>query len=178
MPAPCSRLGYLYMGTACAAWVLYGLFTRKASARNGRITVTFWQILFGLLGCLPFALAESAAWKAPSLAATLNVLYLGIFCSALGYWLYVSALDLLGPATISIFINLIPVVAVVAAYVILGERLQGTQWLGGIVAVAGVYFATYRRPRERDLANSVPPQSEPSCRDGRSPGQASVEGGN
>jgi drug/metabolite transporter (DMT)-like permease len=107
--------------------------------------VTFWQILFGLLGCLPFALAESASWKAPALAVTLNVLYLGVFCSALGYWLYVSALELLGPGTISVFINLIPVVAVVSAYLILGERLQGIQWLGGTIAVAGVYLATTKK---------------------------------
>lgn len=142
-----SRAGYLYMGTACAAWVLYGMATKSSTRRHGGITITFWQILFGLLGCLPLALAESHAWKAPGWPAALNVLYLGLACSALGYWLYVSALEILGPGRTSLFANLIPVVAVAAAYLILGERLAPNQLAGGAVAVGGVWLATARGAR-------------------------------
>jgi drug/metabolite transporter (DMT)-like permease len=139
-----SRMGYLYMGTACAAWVLYGMATKTSTARHGGITITFWQILFGLLGCLPMTLAESGAWRVPGWPAALNVLYLGLACSALGYWLYVSAMEVLGPGRTSLFANLIPVVAVAAAFLILGERLTPNQWAGGLVALGGVWLATTR----------------------------------
>jgi drug/metabolite transporter (DMT)-like permease len=79
----------------------------------------------------------------------LNVLYLGLFCSAAGYWLYIRTMDLLGAGRASVFINLIPVVAVVAAFLILGERLGGLQMLGGAVAIAGVYLATVPGRRKR-----------------------------
>jgi drug/metabolite transporter (DMT)-like permease len=137
-----SRTGYLYMTVAILAWVVYGQVTRKAGKRHGLIAVSFWQCLFGLIGCVPFALTETAAWRMPGLAAVLNVGYLGVFCSAAGYWLYIATLNALGSGKASIYLNLIPVVAVAAAYLILGERLGPLQLLGGAVVVAGVFLAT------------------------------------
>jgi drug/metabolite transporter (DMT)-like permease len=137
-----SAAGFLFMGGAAAAWVLYALWTRPLSSKYGRVAVTFWQSLFGLLGCLPFALAEFPAWKAPSLPVVLNVLYLGVFCSAAGYWLYIAAMDGLGAGGTSVFLNLVPVVSVCAAFFFLGERLGLASLAGGAVAVAGVYLAT------------------------------------
>ena len=135
-------LGYLYMVGAVAVWVAYTFATRKVSRRYGRLNVTFWQSFFGLLGCLPFALREASAWKTPSTMVVLNVLYLGLICSAAGYWLYVATLDHLGVGKASVFINLIPVIAVIAAFFLLGDRLGPFQWLGAAVALAGVYLAT------------------------------------
>jgi drug/metabolite transporter (DMT)-like permease len=140
--ASSSPLGYVFMGVAALSWVVYTFVTRGVALRYGRIAVTFWQSLFGMVGCLPFALAESAAWQAPSPLVWLNVAYLGLFCSAAGYWLYASSLNLLGLGRASVFINLIPVVSVLAAFLVLGERLGALQLAGGALAVAGVYLAT------------------------------------
>jgi drug/metabolite transporter (DMT)-like permease len=140
--------GFLYMGGAAAAWVAYALLTKPLGRKYGRIGITFWQSLFGLIGCLPFAVAESPAWRGLGLTVALNVLYLGVFCSAAGYWLYVSAMDTLGAGTTSVFLNLVPVVSVGAAYFLLGERLGAVSLAGGAIAVRGVYLATAssRRP--------------------------------
>ncbi|MBK8793907.1 MAG: DMT family transporter [Holophaga sp.] len=86
------------------------------------MTVIFWQCLFGVIGCVPSP-EEAHAWKVPGTAVILNLLYLGVICSAAGYWLYASALDRLGAGRTSVFVNLIPVVSVVASFFILGERL-------------------------------------------------------
>ena len=139
---PSSPWGYLYMTGAVAVWVAYTFATRKVSLKYGRLNVTFWQSFFGLLGCIPFALLESRAWKLPGTAVVLNVLYLGLVCSAAGYWLYVAAIDHLGIGKASVFVNLIPVVAVVAAFFILGDRLGALQWFGAAVTLVGVYLAT------------------------------------
>ena len=141
-----SIAGFLYMGGAAAAWVVYALLTKPLGGKYGRIGITFWQSLFGLLGCLPFAAAESSAWKGFGLSVTLNVLYLGVFCSAIGYWLYISAMDTLGAGTTSVFLNLVPVVSVGAAFLLLGERLGLPSLAGGAVAIGGVYLATMPGP--------------------------------
>jgi len=73
---------------------------------------------------------------------TLNILFLGLACSAVASWLYVATIGHLGGSRASIFINLMPVVAVLAAFFILGERLGALQWVGGAAAIAGVYLAT------------------------------------
>jgi len=44
----------------------------------------------------------------------------------------------------SVFINLIPVVSIVASFILLGERLAPLQLLGGAAAIVGVYLATTR----------------------------------
>jgi drug/metabolite transporter (DMT)-like permease len=142
---PSSLAGFLYMGGAAASWVVYVLVTKPLGARYGHIGVTFWQSLFGLAGCIPFAIAESRGWKAMNLTVALNVLYLGVFCSAVAYWLYVVALDRLGAGTTSVFLNLVPVVSVGAAFFLLGERLGPLSLAGGAVAVGGVYLATSKR---------------------------------
>lgn len=152
--------GFLFMCGAALSWVVYTFLTRPLSARYRLLTVTFWQILSGMIGCIPFAILETIASggivpaaslqlqgapampAASSLPVLLNVLYLGVFASAIGYWFYVSTLETLGAAKSSVFINLIPVVSVIAAYILLGERLGTLQLAGGLVAVAGVFLAT------------------------------------
>ena len=140
--ATSSPLGFLYMAGAAFSWVLYSFITRPLSSRYGRISVTFWQSLFGLLGFVPFALAEGPSLSMLGGPVILHVLYLGIFCSAVGYWFYVTSLEILGPGPSSTFINLIPVVSVIAAFFLLGERLAVGQMFGAALAVAGVYLAT------------------------------------
>lgn len=134
--------GYLYMSGAVAVWVAYTFATRNVSLKYGRVCVTFWQSLFGLLGCVPFALLEAPTWKPLTTNLLLHVLYLGLVCSAAGYWLYMAAIDHLGVGKASLFVNLIPVVTVAAAYLLLGERLGAQQLAGGAVALLGVYLAT------------------------------------
>jgi drug/metabolite transporter (DMT)-like permease len=146
-----SPLGYILMAGAGVAWVAYTFATKGVARKYGMITVTFWQSLTGLAGCIPFALAEAPRWQMPGLSVSLNVVYLGLFCSAAGYWLYASALNVLGVGKASVFVNLIPVVSVVAAFFILGERLGALQWAGGAVAIAGVYLATVA-PRQARAA--------------------------
>lgn len=137
-----SLLGFLFMGGAALAWVAYALLTKPLAAKYGRVSITFWQSVFGLAGCIPFAIAEAPTLGGVGMVVTLNVLYLGVFCSALGYWLYIAAMDSLGAGTTSVFLNLVPVVSVGAAFLILGERLGALSLVGGAVAVGGVYLAT------------------------------------
>jgi drug/metabolite transporter (DMT)-like permease len=144
--------GFAYMAGAAVSWVAYVLATKPLSARYGGLCITFWQSLLGLAGCVPFALAEPRGWVGSVNPATaLNVLYLGLLCSAAGYLLYIAAIGELGAGTSSVFLNLVPVVSVVAAFFLLGERLGGLTLAGGAVAVGGVYLATMpgRSPRRR-----------------------------
>jgi drug/metabolite transporter (DMT)-like permease len=142
-------LGYLFMAIAAFSWVAYAFSTRPLLARYRQTEVTFWQSLFGALGFVPFALFETMDWARVSPVIVMNVLYLAVFCSALGYLFYIISMDVLGAGVASVFINLIPVVSVVASFFILGERLSQLQLGGASVAVAGVYLTTMkpRKPR-------------------------------
>jgi drug/metabolite transporter (DMT)-like permease len=135
-----SLRGYVYMGGAALSWVAYCFLTRPLFARCSRIYIVFWQSLFGAAGFLPFTIAEYAQWGRPDLPVILHIVFLGICCSALGYWFYARSLEVLGVSVSSVFINFIPVVTVIAGFFMLGERLTLLQWLGAALVVSGVYL--------------------------------------
>lgn len=142
-----SPSGYLFMGLAALSWVAYSFLTKPLLKRYSSLEVTFWQSVFGGLGFIPFALAERVEPSAVSWIVVANVMYLGVFCTAVGYLFYVASLEALGAGVSSVFINLIPVVSVAASYIVLGETLSPLQLAGGAVAIAGVYLASLARQR-------------------------------
>jgi drug/metabolite transporter (DMT)-like permease len=134
-----TALGYAYMSGCCVSWVIYCFLTRPLFAGHSRIFIVFWQSLVGFIGFLPFTFFEPA-WKTPGLDVWVHLLFLGLFCSALGYWFYAMALEDLGVGRATIFINFIPVVSAIGGFFVLGERLKPLQWLGAALVLAGVYL--------------------------------------
>jgi drug/metabolite transporter (DMT)-like permease len=150
--------GYAYMGGAALGWVAYCFLTRPLFTRCSRIHIVFWQSVFGSAGFLPFAIAEFPRWGRPDFPVLLHILFLGICCSALGYWFYARSLEVLGVSVSSVFINFIPVVTVIAGFFILGERLTVLQWIGAALVVSGVYLtAGEPKPRTRGPGSNISP---------------------
>ena len=121
--AKASPGGYFFMIGAAISWIVYTFITKPIAGRYSLLSITFWQIFFGTLGCVPFALLEGQNISHISAPVIFNVLFLGVLASAIGYWLYVIVLDRLDASRSSVFINLIPVVSIVASFILLGERL-------------------------------------------------------
>jgi len=138
--------GYVYMVGAALCWVGYGLLTRPLFDRKRpRLYIVFWQNFFGFLGLLPFAVLEYKSLGHPNLPVMLHVFFLALGCSALGYWLYAHAMEVLGVSVTSVFINLIPVVTVIAGFIVLNERLTLLQGAGAALVLAGVYLTILPR---------------------------------
>ncbi|MDR2053750.1 MAG: DMT family transporter [Treponema sp.] len=145
-----SALGYLFMSGAPVSWVAYAFLTKRLFARCSQTYITFWQTLFGFIAFVPFAAAEFPAWGIPNAAVLCHLLFLGVACSALGYWFYVIALETLGVAIPALFLNFVPVVTVAAGFLILGERLVRLQWLGAALVLAGISLAAAMYPASPD----------------------------
>ncbi len=159
--------GNLFMLGACLSWVAYvslsrrlyggagsGAVRRARTRRSGgdddlpqvhqaasrSLSLTTWQNLIGAAFLLPLALTELRQWFVPGPVVWLNILYLALFCSALGYFLYQFALSRLGPVAVATFVNLIPVVSAMGGFALLGETLAAQQMIGGLVVIAGVFL--------------------------------------
>ena len=139
--------GNLSMLGACLSWVAYvalsrrlhaGTAQKRPAARN--LSLTAWQNLIGAAFMLPLALTERAGWVLAGPTVWLNILYLGLFCSALGYFLYQYALARLGAVAVVAYVNLIPVVSAAGGLLLLGETLAPVQMAGGLVVIAGVFL--------------------------------------
>jgi len=73
-----------------------------------------------------------------SLTAWVSILYLGIFGSAVGFSWYYDGLRQLGPARAGVFINLVPVFAILLAALMLNEIPSPALLLGGLLVILGV----------------------------------------
>ncbi|MCL6479384.1 MAG: DMT family transporter [Peptococcaceae bacterium] len=148
--------GNLLMMGAALSWVVYSIVTRPIGKRRSQLYIVTYQTIFGTLCLIPFSLLEMDSWQRVSLPVILNVAFLGVFCSALGYYLYVYAMRGLGMGVVSLFINLIPVVTVVSSYFILKETVTLAQMAGGFLIVASVYLTSWRsQPRVRAVHREV-----------------------
>ncbi len=139
-----SLAGDLLMFGACISWVVYMMVSKNLHKRLSDLAITAYQSLFGTAFLIPLALMEYRQWVPVTLAAALNLIYLAVFSSAVGNFLYMYALSRLGPIAVSPYVNLIPVVGVLGGVAILGESISVLQILGGVVIVAGVLMVSAR----------------------------------
>jgi drug/metabolite transporter (DMT)-like permease len=144
-----SLLGYIYMSGAALSWVIYSFLTRSLFARCSRIYIVFWQTVAGFICFIPVSVSEFQSWGNPSLEVIIHLLFLGVCCSALAYWFYVYALEHLGIPASAVFINLIPVVTVIAGFFMLGDRLKFLQWIGAALVIVGVYLAMWESGKKK-----------------------------
>ncbi|UCF96310.1 MAG: DMT family transporter [Spirochaetaceae bacterium] len=133
-------LGNLLMFGACLSWVAYNMFSKNLHKGLRGINLITFQSVIGMILLLPVALSEARSWSFGSLTVWLNLVYLGVICTALSFFLYLYALAKLGPVRVTSFINLLPVVSVVGGMAILGERLLLAQMIGGGVIIFGVFL--------------------------------------
>lgn len=84
-------IGYIMMFGAVLSWVVYALVTKPLFGKYSQLTIVYYQSLFGTIMFIPFIIFETTKWSEVTGGIVLNVLYLGIFCSAIGGILIVSS---------------------------------------------------------------------------------------
>ena len=72
-----------------------------------------------------------------------NLLFLGVFASALCFVLWNIAVKKLGAMKTSVFIYLVPVVTVIASSIILKESLSALSVLGTVLTLAGLFLSSH-----------------------------------
>lgn len=136
-----TKLGYFFMFGAVLAWVLYSLVTKPLFGKYSQLTITYYQIIFGTILFIPFTIFERFNISEINWIIILNILFLGIFCSAIGYLLYIISMDKLGVSTSSLYLNILPIVTIIASYFILNEKIDVYKILGGILIILSVYLS-------------------------------------
>ncbi len=151
-------LGNLLVLGASLAAAVYNVAARRLLVTRSALFVTTFQNLFGALFMLPLAVGEAllVGVRSPTAQAVGAVAYLVLACSVCGYLLLNYGLRFIEASKASVFINLTPVVAVAAAYVLLGERFTAGQLVAAVVVVAGVWL-TNRGGRVTSTAEAAPP---------------------
>ncbi len=134
---------------ACA---VYTVTCRKLLAEDGVLTIVGIQQAVALFFAIAlFTAARLLGWV-PSIGHVsargwASAVASGVLYYAFAFWLYLAGLRHVQAAVAGVFINLIPVFGIAAAWLLLGERLVGRQWLGAAVVVLAVTATVLARPR-------------------------------
>ncbi|MEU3688858.1 DMT family transporter [Streptomyces narbonensis] len=149
-----SVLGVVLCLVAAAAYAGGVVAQKPALAHGSALQVTTFGCLVGAVACLPFAgqLVEEAG-TAP-LSATLNMLYLGVFPTALAFttWAYALARTTAGRMGATTYA--VPALVVLLAWLFLGELPGALTLAGGALCLAGVAVSR-SRPRPAAAAGTA-----------------------
>ena len=135
-------LGDLLSILAALVWAFYSVLIKKISAQQSAVfSVTRKVFFYGLLFVLPvlplfeFRLGLERLAVLPNL---LNLLFLGVGASALCYITWNYAVHLLGPVKTSVYIYMIPIVAIVASVLVLHETITLVAGIGMALILTGM----------------------------------------
>lgn len=138
-----SLLGDVLMMGASLSWALYTVGSRDLIVRYGALQFTAWTLWVGTVGLcltgLPDVVRTDLA--AVSAAAWLGVVYAGALSIGVAYLIWYHGVKHLGNTRTAAWSNLVPLVALAAAWVQLGEVPSGGQVAGAAVILAGVTAA-------------------------------------
>lgn len=137
-------LGYIFMFGAVFSWVFYNYATKNLFEKYSQLAIVFYQIVFGTVVLIPFALFENNNWHLMNNVVVYNFLYLAILCSAIAYVLYMYALENLGSTVTTLYLNFSPVVTVLGGYFIFNESISKNQIIGVILIVLSVYVVNLK----------------------------------
>ncbi len=155
--APNPALGNLLelLAMCCASG--YMLVLKHLSNRYDSWHLTGLQVFAGAVFFLPGALLGEPGWLRDPLAACsavpsaswLAVAYLGAVVTLGAFGLYHRAVASLASAQAAASINLVPLVAVLAGWLLLGEALAPAQFAASALILAGVLLGQIRSPARK-----------------------------
>lgn len=125
-----------------------GVVCQKPALRHASaLQVTTFGCLVGTVACLPFAGRLVSEVADAPLSATLNVLYLGVFPTALAFttWAYALARTTAGKMGATTYV--VPALVVLMAWVVLDEIPGWLTLIGGLLCLAGVAVSRGRPAR-------------------------------
>ena len=134
-------MGEFYIFLCVLSWVTFSLLGKAvmadlsplSSVTYGSITGTI--LLFvpalseGLTDCIYYSISD---WW--------NIFYLGFFGTVLGFVWFYEGINQIGPTRAGLFINFVPISAILLAFIILREPLTVSLLIGTLLVSTGVYL--------------------------------------
>jgi drug/metabolite transporter (DMT)-like permease len=129
---------------AVISWALYSVVGKVVLKKYSAVESTTYAVAFGTLFLLPFALVETS-WQdvqQANLTTWAAIAHMSIFVTVVSFVMYYYGIKEVGAAKASIFINVMPVSAVLMATIYLGETFTWAHGVGAALVLSGVYVGT------------------------------------
>jgi drug/metabolite transporter (DMT)-like permease len=137
-----SRGDIIVLGS-CVTWAFYTVGVREITTKVDPLVATFWMTGIAGLVFIPYTIVASGVEKFLHLETVtlISLVFLGIFCLALAFWLWSEGLARANAAEVGVWLYVEPLITVVAAWILLKESLTLWLALGAAFITLGVYVA-------------------------------------
>ena len=134
--------GEIFIFCCVLSWVAYSLIGKMVMSDLSPLSSVSYSCVVGTVFLFFPACYEGILnnFQHYPMTAWLGIFYLGFFGTVLGFVWYYEGIKKIGPTKASLFINFVPVSAVILAFMILDEPISISLFLGTILVCSGVYL--------------------------------------
>jgi drug/metabolite transporter (DMT)-like permease len=130
------------------SWVIFSLVGKMVVAHIPPLTAITYTSTVGALLLMGPAVMEGVFHSVGSytLLDWSNIGFLGIFGTAIGFVWYYEGLESIGATRSGLFINFIPISAIILSFFLLGEAISPSLIVGTALVLSGVYLTNNGLP--------------------------------
>lgn len=137
------QLGGLYLLVAALTWALMSVIVKKVPSEYSQIVVTTYSSMIAVILLTPFVFPrlqelDLTTVLQPTIAG--GLLYLGIVSTAGGFLLWNKGLQLMNASSGGLFFFFQPIVGTFLGWLLLGETIGPSFWLGSLFIFSGVFI--------------------------------------
>lgn len=144
--APNANWGNFLVFVNASSYGVYLILVKPIAAKYSPLTFIKWIYTFGLLYVLPFGFNEFSIinWKIIPTVIYFEIGYLIVFTTFLAYLINLSAIRILKPTTLSVFIYLQPFFASIIAIGLGKDSLNEIKIISALLIFIGVFLVTQK----------------------------------
>ncbi len=145
--APNANWGNFLVFINASSYAVYLVLVKPIAAKYSPLTFIKWIYTFGLLYVLPFGFNEFSVinWQEIPSIIYFEMGYLVVFTTFLAYLINLSAIRVLKPTTLSVFIYLQPLFASIIAISLGKDQLNEIKIISALLIFLGVYLVTQKK---------------------------------
>lgn len=135
-----SMRGDLMLMAAVGCWASYTIGARPLMTRHSPLGVTALSMLIGTIVYVPAVSGHlgHVDWSAVGAATWMKLVYSALFALCIAYTIWYAAVRRIGSARTAVYSNLLPIIAMITAYVWLHEPVGPAKLMGAAAVLGGV----------------------------------------
>lgn len=159
-----STLGGISLIIAALTWALMSVLIKRLPSEYSQIVVATYATLIAVVVLTPFVITKLPQIEMNELAKPTiwgGLIYLGVISTSIAFLLWNRGLQMLNASSGGVFFFFQPVFGTLLGWLILGETISITFWIGSILILFGVLIVINDSKEEQN--HSLSPQPTEKC---------------